>query len=242
MANNVLIGSARIDERGKSKGGKAGDQTGKEVSTQLWYKHQKGWVVLRPKSTEIANLIADDMKAACANNNIGYDQGQRNISYNIAAKVGFNCALITEKCETDCSELVRICCAYAGIRVKDFNTTTEAQVLMNTGHFVKLVEPKYCNSYEYLKRGDILVTKTQGHTVVVLNNGPKAARDGYEGIVYVTGESVFIRKGPGKEYNALGLAHLGDYFMYADETKMNWNKIFYGAHFGWISGKFSELR
>ena len=45
----VYIGSARIDERGKASGGQAGDQTGKEVSTQNWYLHSKGWVVLRPK-------------------------------------------------------------------------------------------------------------------------------------------------------------------------------------------------
>ncbi len=28
----VYIGSARIDERGRARGGKAGDQTGREVS------------------------------------------------------------------------------------------------------------------------------------------------------------------------------------------------------------------
>ena len=33
----VKVGSARIDENGKAHGGKAGDQTGKEVSTQNWY-------------------------------------------------------------------------------------------------------------------------------------------------------------------------------------------------------------
>ena len=30
----VMIGSARIDENGKAMGGKAGNQTGKEVSTK----------------------------------------------------------------------------------------------------------------------------------------------------------------------------------------------------------------
>ena len=46
---SVIIGSARIDENGKAKGGKAGDQTGKEVSTQKWYKHTKVWRVFRAK-------------------------------------------------------------------------------------------------------------------------------------------------------------------------------------------------
>ena len=72
----VIIGSARIDENGKAHGGKAGDQTGKEVSTQNWYKHSKGWVVLRAKDPKKAAKIAQAMRAACDNPNIGYDQYQ----------------------------------------------------------------------------------------------------------------------------------------------------------------------
>ena len=72
----VLIGSARIDERGRASGGKAGDQTGREVSTQNWYKHSKGWVVLRATDAEKAQKIAQAMRAACDNKNVGYDQSQ----------------------------------------------------------------------------------------------------------------------------------------------------------------------
>ena len=74
---SVKIGSARIDENGKARGGKAGDQTGKELSTQSWYKHSKGWRVFRAKSAEVAEKIAQDMQWACDNKHIGYDQGQR---------------------------------------------------------------------------------------------------------------------------------------------------------------------
>ena len=42
----VIIGSARHDEHGNCySGGKAGDQTGQEVSTQKFYNHSKGWNV-----------------------------------------------------------------------------------------------------------------------------------------------------------------------------------------------------
>lgn len=58
----VIIGSARIDERGKASGGKAGDQTGKEVSTQNWYKHSKGWVLLRPKDRKGGENRAGDAR------------------------------------------------------------------------------------------------------------------------------------------------------------------------------------
>ena len=50
----VKVGSARIDENGKAHGGKAGDQTGKEVSTQNWYLHSKGWRVFRAKNPSVA--------------------------------------------------------------------------------------------------------------------------------------------------------------------------------------------
>ena len=170
----VKIGSARIDENGKATGGKAGDQTGKEVSTQAWYKHSKGWRVFRAKDSAVAEKIAWDMQAACDNSHIGYDQGQRNTLYDVSKPLGFNCAKVKTNCETDCSALVRVCCAYAGIMLPNFRTTNEPQVLLDSGAFDELTGAKYTDSPDYLKRGDILDTRTQGHTVVVLSNGSKA--------------------------------------------------------------------
>ena len=174
----VIIGSARIDENGKAHGGKAGDQTGKEVSTQNWYKHSKGWVVLRAKDPKKAAKIAQAMRAACANDNIGYDQYQNQTLWNAVKDKGYDPAKATVKCETDCARLVRVCCAYAGIMARDFYTATEAAYLMDTGEFVKFTSSKYTNQDDYLGAGDILVTKTKGHTAVVLTNG-----DRYDGEV-----------------------------------------------------------
>ena len=72
----VKVGSARIDENGKAHSGKAGDQTGKEVSTQNWYLHSKGWRVFRTKNPSVAEKIAQCMERACKNSKIGYDQYQ----------------------------------------------------------------------------------------------------------------------------------------------------------------------
>lgn len=170
----VKVGSARIDENGKTHGGKAGDQNGKEVSTQAWYRHKKGWRVLRCKSADKADKIARAMQAACDNANIGYDQYQRDTLYNLAKTVDFDPGKVKTPCETDCSALVRVCCAYAGIRVGNFRTTTEARVLLASGEFTELKGAKYTDQSAYLHRGDILVTCTQGHTVVVLTDGAKA--------------------------------------------------------------------
>jgi len=202
----VLVGSARADERGKITGGSAGDQTTKEVSTQNWYLHKKGWVVIRPKEKTQALKIAEAMKAACANNNIGYNQARRYTLYNAIKNKGFNPAACDTKVETDCSALVRVCCNYAGIKVGDFNTSSERAVLSKTGAFVILTDKKYTTSSDYLEAGDILVTATKGHTVVVLNNGPKAqSKDPepkaaaniphYTG--YVVADTLNERTGPG---------------------------------------------
>ncbi len=174
---SVKIGSARIDENGKARGGKAGDQTGKEVSTQSWYKHSKGWRVFRAKDPAVAEKIAQDMQWACDNKHIGYDQGQRLTLYDVSKPLGFNCHLVKTKCETDCSALVRVCCAYAGVTLPNFRTTTEPAALLDSGAFVELKGSKYTDSDKYLRRGDILCTRTQGHTVVVLSNGSKAGQD-----------------------------------------------------------------
>ena len=170
----VTIGSARIDENGNAHGGRAGDQSGKEVSTQAWYRHSKGWRVLRCTDEAKAEKIARAMQAACDNANIGYDQYQRDTLYNAAKPLGFDPARVDTPCETDCSALVRVCCAYAGIPVDNFRTTNEAGVLLRSGAFTELKESRYADQSAYLRRGDILVTRTQGHTVVVLSNGSKA--------------------------------------------------------------------
>lgn len=172
----VVIGSARIDERGRASGGKAGDQTGRELSIQNWYKHTKGWVVLRATDAVKAQKIAQAMQAACANSNIGYDQSQNKTLWNHVAGKGYDPAKATAKVETDCARLVRVCCAYAGIIAQDFYTGNMVARLMATGEFVKLTDAKHCDRSEYLAVGDILVTRTKGHTVVVLTDGPRCDR------------------------------------------------------------------
>jgi len=158
--SKLIVGSARVDERGKYSGGKAGDQTGKEVSTQPYYTHSKGWYVLRPKKISVANAIANAMNTACANPNIGYDQSNREsiLKYGTKTKT---------KCECDCSSLVRQCIKEAaGEDPGNFNTGNEAPTLEYSGLFEKR---KSVGVLTKLYNGDVLVTKTKGHTVVVVS-------------------------------------------------------------------------
>ena len=176
----VRVGSARIDENGKAYGGKAGDQTGKEVSTQNWYKSSKGWRVFRPTTAALAADIADFMEDACLNDRIGYDQWNRHTLYNAIKGNGFRLVTLAKNVETDCSALVRTALAYAGITdiPESFRTGNMPGHLLATGKFVELKGAKYTDQSAYLGAGDILVTKTSGHTVVVLTSGSK-----YEGSV-----------------------------------------------------------
>lgn len=161
----VIIGSARTGESGLVNQ-KAGDQkNGAEVSTQNFYVHSKGWYVLRAKSQTIANKLASAMDKACKNNNIGYDQFNRNTLYNSVKSKSFDPSEAKSPIETDCSALVRVCLAYAGVMVQDFNTATEKAVIEKTGKFTT---HKYSNGFE-LKKGDILVTQTKGHTAIVVS-------------------------------------------------------------------------
>lgn len=161
-STEIRLGSARIDERGNIHSGAAGDQTGKEVMIENYYTHSYGWVGIRAKDPAVREKIAYAMEAACANDDIGYDQYQRNTLYTAASKVGFDPSRVKVKCETDCSALVRVCCAYAGISLPDFNTATEKKVLLATGKF----EEFKVSGKASCIRGDILVTAKQGHTVV----------------------------------------------------------------------------
>ena len=170
----VLIGSARSSYGNTTPG----DQhSGLEVSTQEWYLHSKGWVLLRATSAAVREKIAVAMERACANNNIGYSQPTRNTLYNNVKPFGFDPAKTTKAVNTDCSALVRVCVNFAGITVGDFITSNEVSTLMATGAFDKFTDSKYTTKPDYLMRGDILVTKTKGHTVVVLSNGAKAGQE-----------------------------------------------------------------
>ena len=159
----VVIGSARQDENGKLVNGQAGDNNGKEVSTQDYYTHKYGWYVLRCKDITRAKRIATAMKMACNNDNIGYDQNNRLSLYNAAKKHSFDISKVNVKCETDCSALVRVCLAYANIEVPNFTTANEKQVLLDSGYFNVVTGG--------LQTGDILVTRTKGHTAIVVDDG-----------------------------------------------------------------------
>ena len=169
----IMVSSARSDERGRYSGGKPGDQKQKsktndtrgEVSMQPMYTHRKGWIIVRPKKVSHADAIADGGTRAANNPNIGYSQSDR-LS---VVKNGINTKV---KTNADCSSLVRQVVKEAtGKDPGNFTTANEARVLAATGLFTKIAYVNQSKTPVY--NGDILVTKTKGHTVIVVSGNPR---------------------------------------------------------------------
>lgn len=197
----VKIGHASLDEHGKIAGGSAGDQTGKEVRTQNWYN--KGWnVVLRPKSAELAEKSAQACEAACANPNIGYDQGGRNSLHARAKEVGFDLSRISTPCECDCSSFMHVCAIAGGANLdygsNGLTTRDMVDAFMATGQYEKLTDSKHLTSDKFVKRADVLV-KEGSHTAMALEDGPAVPKEPAEPMEYCSVYLPILKEGMANE-------------------------------------------
>lgn len=239
--SKVYVGEALHDENNKARGGNPGDQTGREVCVREWRLNPKGWRVFRAKDPTVAEKIAYDMRAACANPFIGYDQTDRRTLYAASKLCGFDCTRVTAPCECDCSSLVQVCVLYAGVKVGSFNTASEPEALLKTGAFVELTGEKYTESPDYLRTGDILVTQTKGHTCVALNDGPKAEPlpdpEPSNKYVLIKGGSVRVRDKDGIYGRCVGIVHRGEEYPYVETAPTGWYKIKYKGGDAYVTGK-----
>ncbi|MDT3387675.1 MAG: peptidoglycan-binding protein [Bacteroidota bacterium] len=125
----------------------------------------------------MAEKVAQCMENACKNNNIGYDQLQRNTLLAQARKYNYDVSKVNTPCETDCSALVSVACMYAGVPESVLTlsgncatTRTLQAVLKATGDVQIFTTPLYTANTTRLKRGDILL-KAGHHVVVVVDIG-----------------------------------------------------------------------
>ena len=173
---SVMIAHASIDERGTAKGGQSGDQTGREVCIRTWYNKPWGCVI-RFNDQLMADRVASCMEAAAVNDNIGYDQNQRNTLLREARKYNYDVSRVKVPCETDCSALVSVACMYAGIPESRLtlngncaHTRNLKQMLKATGEVSVYTTALYTTKTDRLKRGDILL-KEGSHVAVVVSTG-----------------------------------------------------------------------
>lgn len=109
----VQVAQASIDERGKGRGGKAGNQSGTELNIRAAYN--ANWhtlVVWRDGARGIR--CANAAKGAAGNPRIGYDMDERNTIMPLAEAAGWDLSAITKDCECDCSSLASVCAIAAG--------------------------------------------------------------------------------------------------------------------------------
>ncbi len=180
-SSSVRIGHAVYGESGSLKGNKAGDRRGREVFVENWTYSVLGmsryhWkYVLRCKDHDVARALAADMKAICANDNIGYDQRKSDNTtlYNEAKANGWNISGISNKCETTCSNAISVCLNAEGIKIsKSWHTSRMRRDLVNTGMFECYKSDKYVKSPSKLVPGDILLKPGHHAAMVVESDNP----------------------------------------------------------------------
>ena len=246
--NDVKIGHACHDERGKYTGGKAGDQDGTEVQISNWY-NQNWDTVLRPKTQALAEKIARACEGGCNNNKIGYSQSARNTIYIEALKVGLDLSKITTACNCDCSSFVSVCCIAAGLSAAIFyaggnmrTTWTMTDACKKTNQFYVYNTNKYTRQKNYLRRGDIILNTNQ-HVAIVLQDGANAEplpavtttttsvkTTNY--LVKINVEKLNIKSAPNANSNTVGVVTKGQVYTIVEEEG-GYGRLKSGA--GWLN-------
>ena len=176
---SVQCAWASIDENGKARGGRAGDQTGRETKVGAWYDFGQS-AVFRFLDEKAAAAFAKYMKMLCVDYNVGYDQNERTTIFIACRKAGWDITKVSKSAayESDCSELVATAINLAfkkEILGPDTYTGNLNSRLENSKKFKKLTGSKYCRSSAYLKKGDVI--NAPGHHVIgCLEDGPSAGQ------------------------------------------------------------------
>ncbi len=180
VPGNLYKVEAKIDENGKIKGGKAGDQTGTEVSITPFSGGKKVYSVFRHPDPKVARTIAYYLGDAASNSYIGYNQNDR-ASFGIeVAKVNYEPMNLTTPCNTDCSAFVsagvKFAFMKAGInkQVDIMTTSTLRSGLPGLG-FTEVTDigkgtTAQLAATQKMQIGDIAVTLSKGHTFVCMGD------------------------------------------------------------------------
>lgn len=182
----IKLSSARIDENGRAIGGKAGDQTGRELATQNAYIWSGGWdCCIRIKNKTKRDKYIKFIKWAVASPLVGYDQNQRLTLYNALKALDFDYKKLSKKVECDCSSLVA-----CGLIVAGFTKINPSCTTRNLESNMKATYPKsftfFDSSYKHgnhtrvstwWRNGDIL--NKRGHHVVTVTSGGRTEASYY---------------------------------------------------------------
>lgn len=150
---------ASIDENRNVSGGKAGDQTGKEVHVVNFYDFGQTKVI-RFKSRLRGKISARALAKLAKSKYVGYDQSERTSLFTELEKVKFNVNKLKTPCETDCSQFVIVGARCAGVKIANTNTSGLCSAALATKKFDILAYQRGM----VLRSGDMIVAP--GHHVV----------------------------------------------------------------------------
>ena len=191
-----------IDENRHARGGKAGDQTSREVCTRSWYSKPWG-MVLRYRDAAVAKK-ARDIAIKLANSNlVGYDQNERNSLYRELERNGWDVDKYIKsgvKTECDCSSFVYACycCVLAELRgLANAPTTVTSKNFYKVHGFEVFTSSAYTTAAERLLPGDLL-NKSGSHIVMFAGTNVRVASNASVNISSGAGASsgsTTLRKG-----------------------------------------------
>lgn len=252
-----MIVSCGHDERGKFKGGKAGDQTGTEYAVKNWYQHTpEHWgYVLRYPDQKVADKIAEVAIALAKGNRVGYDQNERTTLYKALKANGWRPEKVS-LCEADCSASTAatiICVGYLLSigQLKNVNpcdTTMSLRSDLKAHGFKELTESKYLNSDRYLKKGDIVLC--EGHHVIInVTDGQNARKTvttrntvetskEIKGDYTVTALMLNMRKAPGTDAKIVAVLKNSDTVHCDGKHSGAWYHVSKESHKGYCSSKY----
>lgn len=247
------IAHAVGDENGNGSGGRAGDQTGREVRVQNWYNRSGGWgVALEPTDEKMAAAAADIAVRIANDDSFGYDKGQRTTAYKAILAAGGNIEAAADS-ELDCSVLVFIAYKLAGLNIEIGYTGNLESRFLATGKFKAHRESKYLTSGEYAKKGWIYLTAGK-HTAIVVTDGSKsgstsetvsATTDTVKPPYVVSKGTVNIRTGSGTQYERIGTTYNGQKLPYqgTDKAGLKWYMVEWEDMTAFISSnpKYTKL-
>lgn len=237
------------DENGKARGGKLGDQTGKEIRIRDWYERDGGWAVyIECTDPLLAEAAAYNAQLIAEDDSFGYNQDDRWSGYDEIISGGS-----IDEAETgdfDCSSLCIAAYILAGLDMKPEGYTGNLERLfLETGKFKSYDDAAHLKSSTLAKRGGMYLMP-KAHVLMMLEDGAGAIEEDVSptlptGKRYVEAlGSVKLRVGHTTDYEDAGTMHKGERLPYvatADET--GWHAVDDGDRVLWISGnkKYTKI-
>lgn len=222
----MRIVHAICDENGSSHGGAPGDQTGKEIRDQEWYRRSGGWEQYLECTDRALAEHAVTIAKAIVDGNYGYSQdGGKNGRWS-----GYDAILekgIENGCGNfDCSSFVLSCYRLAGLRIKEKSGSTHdlAKILLETGKFALVTSEPFLSDPERAAIGGLYCTPA-AHVCMCVEDGKKyRGEDVPERELIRAKGSVRIRETP-KDGRTLAVAHKGDVIeVYGTDEESGWYK------------------